>query len=54
VRRKLGFYDSNPIADADISNHTGVLRIGDGARNKWMMTSAVTPTRQIIKAIANL
>lgn len=54
VRRKLGFYDSNPIADADISNHTGVLRIGDGARNKWMMTSAVTPTRQIIKAIINL
>lgn len=54
VRRKLGFYDSNPIADADISNHTGVLRIGDGARNKWMMTSAVTPTRQIVKAIMNL
>lgn len=54
VRRKLGFYDSNPVADADISNHTGVLRIGDGARNKWMMTSAVTPTKQIVKAIMNL
>jgi protein SCO1/2 len=54
VRRKLGFYDSNPIADADINHHTGVLRIGDGTRNKWMMTSAVTPTRQIVKAITNL
>jgi protein SCO1 len=54
VRRTLGFYDSDPQADQDISNHIGVLRIGDGSRNKWFMTSALLPTSNIVKSIQNL
>src|ERR1051325_9687787 len=29
VRRKLGFYDSDPARDADKTNHTGIVRYGN-------------------------
>jgi protein SCO1/2 len=54
VRRKLGFYDTDPIADAEISNHTGALRIGNVARDRWMMMPNRAPTAQIVKAIQNI
>ncbi|MGV3743435.1 MAG: SCO family protein [Burkholderiaceae bacterium] len=54
IRRKLGFYDSDPEADKDISQHIGVLRIGDGSRHKWFMTSALIPASKIVKSINNL
>lgn len=54
VRRKLGFYDSDPVADKDINNHTGVLRVGDDKRNKWFMTPIISPARQLVHSIVNL
>jgi protein SCO1/2 len=54
VRRKLGFYDTDPVADADIANHTGALRIGNVARDRWMMMPNKAPTAQIVKAITNM
>ena len=29
IRRKLGFYGSGPVVEADKSQHTGMLRIGN-------------------------
>jgi protein SCO1/2 len=54
VRRKMGFYDSNPEADKNISTHVGVFRIGDSSRNKWFMTSPLFPASKIVKSIQNL
>jgi protein SCO1 len=54
VRRKLGFYNSDPVADADITKHTGMVRIGYGTRNKWFMTPAISSTKQIVHAILNV
>lgn len=54
VRRKMGFYDSDPEADKDISTHVGVFRIGDGGRHKWFMTSPLFSTSKIVKSIQNL
>jgi protein SCO1 len=54
IRRKLGFYDSDPIADANLSNHSGVFRIGNDLRNRWFMTPAATPTRQVVASVLNV
>lgn len=54
VRRKLGFYDSDPVADADIANHTGALRLGNVDRERWLMMPNQTPAAQVVLAIDNL
>ena len=54
IRRAMGFYDSDPVADADIANHTGILRIGNDRHDRWLMTPTVIPTRQIVKSILNI
>lgn len=54
IRRKLGFYDSDLIADKDISNHSGVFRIGNDLRNRWFMSPATAPTKQIVASVLNV
>ena len=54
LRRKLGFYDSDPVADADLSNHAGIFRIGNDRLGRWMMVPATTPTRQVLVSIRNI
>lgn len=54
VRRKFGFYDSDPVADADIQNHTGVLRIGNAALDRWMMMPNRSRAALVIRAIDNI
>ena len=51
IRRKLGFYDLDPKADADVSQHTGVLRIGDESHDRWCMVPALSSPRQIVSTI---
>lgn len=54
IRRKLGFFDTDPLADADISNHTGAVRIGNVGRNRWLMMPNALPTSLLVKAIDNI
>jgi protein SCO1 len=54
LRRKLGFFDSDPVADADLSNHAGVVRIGNVALDRWFMVPALSPAKQIARAILEL
>jgi protein SCO1/2 len=54
IRRAMGFYDTDPVADADITNHTGILRIGNAGRDRWLMTPTVIPTSQIVRSILNV
>lgn len=54
IRRAMGFYDTDPVADADIANHTGILRIGNARRDRWLMAPTVIPTRQIVRSILNV
>lgn len=51
IRRKLGFYDSDPALDADKSQHTGMLRIGNDPHDRWCMVPALSSTRQIVRTI---
>lgn len=51
IRRKLGFYDSNPAFDADLGRHTGMLRIGNLRASRWSMAPVLGSTRQLVAAI---
>jgi protein SCO1/2 len=51
IRRKLGFYDSDPAADADISRHTGMVRIGNLRASRWSMVPAMASTRVVVASI---
>ncbi len=51
IRRKLGFYDSDPVADAEIGRHTGMVRIGKVPADRWCMVPSLSSTRQIVSTI---
>ena len=51
IRRSLGFYDVNPIVDADRTQHAGVVRIGHDAYNRWMMAPALGSPETILQVI---
>lgn len=53
VRRRLGFFDPDPAVDADLRQHTGMLRIGHDARDRWSMIPAQATTRQIVNSVSN-
>lgn len=53
LRRRLGFYTLDAAADSDPGAHTGMLRIGHDARDRWSMMPALATPRQIINAISN-
>lgn len=54
IRRKLGFFDSDPAIDGDISQHTGMVRIGNAVRDRWVMTPALASPRQIVRVILEM
>lgn len=54
VRRKLGFYDTDPAADADIFRHTGMLSVGNDRIERWCMVPALSATHQIVRTIEEM
>ncbi|MCO6055083.1 SCO family protein [Pseudomonas sp. MOB-449] len=51
VRYALGFYDPDPVIDADKSSHSGMLRIGNDAYDSWTMAPTQATPRQILATI---
>lgn len=54
IRRRLGFYDLEEKKDADKSSHTGMLRIGNDAYDRWCMMPALSQPRMIQDAILSM
>ena len=54
LRYKLGFYDNDPIVDADRSQHTGMVRIGNEALDRWCMAPALAEPESIAQAILSI
>lgn len=54
IRRRLGFYNDDPVLDADLSRHTGMVRIGNEALDRWAMCPALASPKQIARAILHL
>jgi protein SCO1 len=51
LRRSLGFTNSDPIEDADKSNHIGMLRIGNEPMLRWSACPAEAHTQWIVTSI---
>jgi protein SCO1 len=51
IRRRMGFVDSDPVVDADLKNHTGMVRVGNVALDRWFMMPAMSRPQQIARAI---
>ncbi|MCJ7800012.1 MAG: SCO family protein, partial [Polaromonas sp.] len=45
IRRKLGFFNDDPRIDADLANHTGMVRIGNEALDRWTMLPALSDAK---------
>lgn len=54
LRRRLGFYDTDPVEDAKPNNHAGVLRIGNDRYDRWFMMPIQARTALIVRAIDNI
>ena len=54
IRRKLGFFDRDPRVDSDLSQHTGMIRIGNEAYDRWSMMPAQLTPRQLANSIGML
>lgn len=54
IRRRLGFYDLDEKKDADKSTHTGMVRIGNDAYDRWCMVPALSTPKMIKEAILSM
>lgn len=54
IRRRLGFYDLDEKKDADKSTHTGMIRIGNDAYDRWCMMPALSQPKMIKDAILSM
>jgi protein SCO1/2 len=51
LRYRLGFFDPNPVVDGDKATHTGMLRIGNDAYDRWTSAAALAQPEQIVATI---
>ncbi|CAN4271794.1 Copper chaperone SCO1/SenC [Methylophilaceae bacterium] len=51
IRRKLGFYDLDPVVDANRSQHAGVIRVFNEKYDRWMMAPALGKHENILQTI---
>jgi protein SCO1 len=51
IRRKLGFYDSDPVVDKDRSNHIGVVKYGNEPLERWGGCPAMSKPTWIVKTV---
>lgn len=54
VRYALGFYDPDPQIDKELNRHTGMVRIGNDAYDRWAMAPALARPEQIVGAILHV
>lgn len=52
IRKRLGFYDPNPEVDEDRAQHTGMLRVGNDARQRWTMCPALAEPSAIVRSVS--
>jgi protein SCO1/2 len=51
LRYSLGFYDPDPLVDADKASHSGMVRIGNDAYQSWTMAPALGRPEKILATI---
>lgn len=51
LRFALGFYDPDPALDAEISQHTGMVRVGNDALDRWCMAPLLSEPHLILESL---
>lgn len=51
LRRALRFSDRNPVIDADLTQHTGMVRIGNDALDRWAACPGVLRAEQLVREV---
>ncbi len=51
LRRRLGFFDHDPVVDRDRANHAGVVRIGYEPLKNWLMAPALGNYKSILQVV---
>lgn len=54
IRIALGFFDVDPAVDKDITQHIGMVRIGNDAFDRWSMSPTLAAPEQIASAIRHV
>jgi len=54
LRRKLGLFNSDPKKDAELKEHTGMIRIGNEPLDKWSTTSILSSPDRILQSIERI
>jgi hypothetical protein len=47
----MGFYDPDPAVDADISQHTGMVRVGNDHLQRWLMAPLLQDPALILETL---
>lgn len=51
LRERLGFKESDVLLDRDISQHTGMVRMGNDIYDKWTSAPLLGPTDSILEGL---
>lgn len=54
LRRQLGMYNPDPVIDADLSQHTGMVIIGNDSRDRWMSCPALGKPEYVARSINSM
>ena len=52
LRRRLGFADSDPVRDRDVTNHIGLVVYGNERLDSWAACPALTEPTQFVKYLS--
>jgi protein SCO1 len=51
LRHRLGFFDIDPVVDADPEQHIGTVRIANEPMHRWMMSPALVSPAALVRAV---
>lgn len=54
LRRRFGMVDPDPALDADPANHTGMVRLGNVPRERWLGCPGSAPAATIVRAVLSI
>ncbi|HET7880695.1 MAG TPA: SCO family protein [Acetobacteraceae bacterium] len=51
LRRRLGFWDIDPVVDADPEQHLGTVRIANEPMHRWAMSPSLLNPQALVRAV---
>ena len=51
LRHRLGFWDIDPVVDADPEQHLGTVRIANEPMHRWAMSPSLLNPPAIVRAV---